>query len=245
MRSRQTTTRESTDERRCTCRLQPPQCAYAKYHRAQQHANCTEEGNMTTKQEYALPDVDYQLDYKIPRIKLENGSYKERKVDKDKEESEIWIKDNQKTKKEEEVCRKCQHPVYATERIELNQQAVYHDRCFRCGECGVKLTLSNFCTDLRLKEDVYCRSHRPLVTGRVDATSMHIDVAKRTPKLEMINAQIRGPAAGTGAKYDANALCIQSALKSPKVWERPSSCFQTAHIANDVIKGDVIGLKYM
>lgn len=230
----------SSADKHCTCR---PDGAFNGANRQQYHHDPVTDGGAIVTNGFLEPEIDYhQLEYKIPRIKLEAS--RENKGDKDKDDSEIWIKDN-RSRKEELICRKCQHPVYPTEIIELNRDAIYHPSCFRCGRCGVKLNLGNFCSDLRHGEDVYCRSHRPVPAGHIDSTSMHIDVAKRTPKLDTVNAQIRGPAAGTGAKYDANALCIQSALKSPKVWERPSSCFHTTNVANDIVKGDIIGLKYM
>ncbi|XP_062893488.1 LIM domain and actin-binding protein 1-like isoform X2 [Mobula hypostoma] len=54
-----------------------------------------------------------------------------------------------------ELCVTCQKTVYPMERLVANQQ-VFHNVCFRCSHCNMKLSLGNFAS---LHGSVYCKPH--------------------------------------------------------------------------------------
>ncbi|XP_072926953.1 LIM domain and actin-binding protein 1a isoform X5 [Hemitrygon akajei] len=54
-----------------------------------------------------------------------------------------------------ELCVTCQKTVYPMERLVANQQ-VFHNVCFRCSYCNMKLSLGNFAS---LHGSVYCKPH--------------------------------------------------------------------------------------
>ncbi|XP_076334276.1 hillarin-like isoform X2 [Tachypleus tridentatus] len=146
------------------------------------------------------------------------------------------------------ICFRCQGPVYPTEKIQPNQTTSYHVRCFKCKTCDLKLALQTFFTNQRNSNDgnVYCRAHVPkLAPGVVDNLALSISVPRNLPRNhQATNQQVRGPEAGKGARYDNDALCIQTALRAPRVWEKPREMFHTENIAKETVKSDVIGLKY-
>ena len=56
--------------------------------------------------------------------------------------------------------------MYPLEKIEPVEGVQYHPKCFRCAECGSKLSLMTFCRNpMRSPGDgdtkVYCRNHQP------------------------------------------------------------------------------------
>ncbi|XP_013773229.1 hillarin-like [Limulus polyphemus] len=146
------------------------------------------------------------------------------------------------------ICFRCQDPVYPTEKIQPNQTTSYHMRCFKCKICDLKLALQTFFTNQRNSNDgnVYCRAHVPkLAPGVVDNLALSISVPRNLSRNhQATNLQVRGPEAGKGARYDNDALCIQTALRAPRVWEKPREMFHTENVAKDIVKSDVIGLKY-
>lgn len=54
-----------------------------------------------------------------------------------------------------ELCVTCQKTVYPMERLVANQQ-VFHNVCFRCSHCNMKLSLGSFAS---LHGNVYCKPH--------------------------------------------------------------------------------------
>lgn len=60
-------------------------------------------------------------------------------------------------------CLRCGDQVYPLEKLEPCPGQFYHERCFRCYECGTKLSLATFCKNLQITQDprVYCRTHQP------------------------------------------------------------------------------------
>jgi hypothetical protein len=60
-------------------------------------------------------------------------------------------------------CLRCGDQVYPLEKLEPCPGQFYHERCFRCAECGTKLSLGTFCKNLQATQDprIYCRSHQP------------------------------------------------------------------------------------
>ena len=62
-----------------------------------------------------------------------------------------------------EHCVRCYQSVYPLEKIEPIAGQQYHPQCFRCVECGTKLTLATYCRSLQSNRDrqVYCRPHQP------------------------------------------------------------------------------------
>ncbi|XP_051865495.1 LIM domain and actin-binding protein 1a isoform X4 [Pristis pectinata] len=54
-----------------------------------------------------------------------------------------------------ELCVTCQKTVYPMERLVANQQ-VFHNACFRCSHCNMKLSLGNFAS---LHGNIYCKPH--------------------------------------------------------------------------------------
>ncbi|XP_069762019.1 LIM domain and actin-binding protein 1a isoform X1 [Narcine bancroftii] len=54
-----------------------------------------------------------------------------------------------------ELCVTCQKTVYPMERLVANQQ-VFHNVCFRCSYCNMKLSIGNFAS---LHGHVYCKPH--------------------------------------------------------------------------------------
>ncbi|XP_059811823.1 LIM domain and actin-binding protein 1a isoform X1 [Hypanus sabinus] len=54
-----------------------------------------------------------------------------------------------------ELCVTCQKTVYPMERLVANQQ-VFHNVCFRCSYCNMKLSLGSFAS---LHGSVYCKPH--------------------------------------------------------------------------------------
>ncbi|KAK8388114.1 hypothetical protein O3P69_020180 [Scylla paramamosain] len=71
-------------------------------------------------------------------------------------------------------CARCGEPVYPQERVEPTLRLVYHNACFKCYHCGLRLTLKTFCRSPLDSKDtrMYCRSHVPVLDpGRVSVAS--------------------------------------------------------------------------
>ena len=122
--------------------------------------------------------------------------------------------------KQNDICMRCEKKVYAMEKLGPIKDVVYHKLCFRCVVCSSLLTLNNFHFNPKDTGDlnIYCQSHRPKDDkGNLDANSVSILKALKTPKLGHVNEQVRGgPAAMRGGKLDINTVSIQTALNAPK-----------------------------
>lgn len=80
-------------------------------------------------------------------------------------------------------CARCGEPVYPQERVEPTLRLVYHNACFKCYHCGLRLTLKTFCRSPLDSKDtrVYCRSHVPaLDPGRVSVAASSSSHAPHT-----------------------------------------------------------------
>ena len=77
----------------------------------------------------------------------------------------------------------------------LKDFTFFHSGCFRCVECGSKLTLKTYYNNQHSQTDkeVYCSQHVPKIgPGKFDGESIGIKVALNAPKSSMhVNEQIR------------------------------------------------------
>jgi len=55
-------------------------------------------------------------------------------------------------------CSRCNGPIFAAENPMIVQGHKYHEACFKCVECGTKLTLRTYESE---KGIVYCKPHTP------------------------------------------------------------------------------------
>ncbi|KAK3863498.1 hypothetical protein Pcinc_030737 [Petrolisthes cinctipes] len=89
------------------------------------------------------------------------------------ETPEVVLKPQLRCSLFEPPCVRCGEPVYAQERMEPTLRLVYHSSCFKCYQCGVRLTLKTFFRSPLDSADsrVFCKSHVPsLDPGRVGST---------------------------------------------------------------------------
>ncbi|KAK4315233.1 hypothetical protein Pmani_013539 [Petrolisthes manimaculis] len=89
------------------------------------------------------------------------------------ETPEVVLKPQVRCSLFEPPCVRCGEPVYAQERTEPTLRLVYHSSCFKCYQCGVRLTLKTFFRSPLDSADsrVFCKSHVPsLDPGRVGST---------------------------------------------------------------------------
>ncbi|XP_040568871.1 hillarin [Lepeophtheirus salmonis] len=110
------------------------------------------------------------------------------------------------------ACLRCGKIVYPTDKIgPLKDYAFFHSGCFRCIECGSKLTLKTYFNNQHCQDDkeVYCSTHVPKIgPGKFDGESMGIKTALNVPKSHTVNEQIRP---GGKATFDAESLAIKIA----------------------------------
>jgi len=116
------------------------------------------------------------------------------------------------------VCLRCGKTVYPTDKIgPLKDFTFFHSGCFRCVECGSKLTLKTYYNNQHSQTDkeVYCSTHVPKIgPGKFDGESIGIKVALNAPKsTNFVNEQIRP---GGKSSIDADAIGIRSQLKVQK-----------------------------
>ena len=109
-------------------------------------------------------------------------------------------------------CLRCGKMVYPTDKIgPLKDYTFFHSGCFRCVECGSKLTLKTYYNNQFSSEDkeVYCSQHVPkMAAGRLDKDAIEIKAALNVPKVSIgINEQIRP---GGKSSFDAEALAIKN-----------------------------------
>jgi len=108
----------------------------------------------------------------------------------------------------ENLCQRCGRTVYQVDRIgPLKDFTFYHTHCFKCAECGSKLTLRTYCNNQNDQEDkeVYCSSHQPKIgPGTVDGEAVLIRSALNVPKTYEA-PRVRGAGEGgeraTGSPY--------------------------------------------
>ena len=115
----------------------------------------------------------------------------------------------------ENICLRCKKTVYPTDKIgPLKDFTFFHSGCFRCVECGTKLTLRTYYNNQHSQDDkeVYCHQHVPKIgPGHFDSESIGIKSAIEAPKsAQMVNEQIRP---GGKASFDCDALAIRAQMK--------------------------------
>jgi len=124
-------------------------------------------------------------------------------------------------------CIRCSKSVYEIEAVTAGppgKTKIYHKGCFKCFTCGWQLTLTTY----RFWEDQpYCKNHYPVtgfgdqnakhVHGSENVDSVRLETALNAPKLDKVNEQIRGPAAGQKPNVGSEAIGIANAMNAPKL----------------------------
>lgn len=85
------------------------------------------------------------------------------------------------------ACTRCGDKVYPKEMVTPKPGVLFHSGCFKCRECGVKLTLQTYFTNQRdtRDADVYCRTHVPrLGPGTVDGNALSILTSKNSKDIK-------------------------------------------------------------
>ncbi|CAN7937632.1 unnamed protein product [Ixodes hexagonus] len=122
-------------------------------------------------------------------------------------------------------CTRCGDKVYPKEMVTPKPGVLLHSACFKCRECGVKLTLQTFFTNQRdtRDADVYCRTHVPrLGPGTVDGNALSILTSKNSKEIKF-------------SRY--GKVSDEQALLSSKVIAQKEEA--EGH------RGDPMGLRYM
>lgn len=87
----------------------------------------------------------------------------------------------------EQRCLRCNKTVYQMDKVgPLKDFTFYHQNCFKCRECGTKLTLKTYFNNQQNSNDheVYCHRHCPKTgPGRLDNQSVGIRAALNAPKV--------------------------------------------------------------
>ena len=86
-----------------------------------------------------------------------------------------------------DFCRRCQDRVYQMEKIGPVNEVIFHQQCFKCSQCGQKLTLRTYYTNSTDPNDteVYCNKHVPKDAIRgLDASAIGIRSAMNAPSLD-------------------------------------------------------------
>lgn len=92
----------------------------------------------------------------------------------------------------EQRCLRCNKTVYQMDKVgPLKDFTFYHQNCFKCRECGTKLTLKTYFNNQQSSGDqeVYCHRHCPKTgPGKLDNQSVGIRTALNAPKVFDITA---------------------------------------------------------
>lgn len=87
----------------------------------------------------------------------------------------------------EQRCLRCQKTVYQMDKVgPLKEFTFYHQNCFKCRECGTKLTLKTYFNNQQSSDDleVYCHRHCPKTgPGKLDNQAVGIRAALNAPKV--------------------------------------------------------------
>lgn len=87
----------------------------------------------------------------------------------------------------EQRCLRCNKTVYQMDKVgPLKDFTFYHQNCFKCRECGTKLTLKTYFNNQQSSGDqeVYCHRHCPKTgPGKLDNQSVGIRTALNAPKV--------------------------------------------------------------
>ena len=119
------------------------------------------------------------------------------------------------------TCLRCGKTVYPTDKIgPLKDYTFFHSGCFRCVECGSKLTLKTYYNNQHSNTDkeVYCSTHVPKIgAGTVNQDALGIKAALNVPKIsQFVNEQIRP---GGKSQFDSEALAIKAHIKNRQIQE--------------------------
>lgn len=138
----------------------------------------------------------------------------------------------------EQRCLRCKKTVYQMDKVgPLKDFTFYHQNCFKCRECGTKLTLKTYFNSQLSSGDqeVYCHRHCPKTpAGRLDNLSVGIRAALNAPKVfeaglshALADGQLAHEPAGSplspsnewnGApSVDGRALYIQHAVRQTRL----------------------------
>lgn len=95
----------------------------------------------------------------------------------------------------EQRCLRCNKTVYQMDKVgPLKDFTFYHQNCFKCRECGTKLTLKTYFNNQQSSGDqeVYCHRHCPKTgPGKLDNQSVGIRAALNAPKVfDLLNNQL-------------------------------------------------------
>lgn len=92
----------------------------------------------------------------------------------------------------EQRCLRCNKTVYQMDKVgPLKDFTFYHQNCFKCRECGTKLTLKTYFNNQQSSNDheVYCHRHCPKTgPGKLDNQSVGIRAALNVPKVFELNS---------------------------------------------------------
>uniref|UniRef100_A0A6G1S7H5 Kyphoscoliosis peptidase n=1 Tax=Aceria tosichella TaxID=561515 RepID=A0A6G1S7H5_9ACAR len=133
----------------------------------------------------------------------------------------------------EHRCLRCGKTVYQMDKVgPLKDFTFYHQNCFKCRECGTKLTLKTYFNSQHSSTDqeVYCHRHCPKTpAGKLDNQSVGIRAALNAPKVfdpihqEQFlvgnggNGNSNNHQQQFGSQVDSRALHIQHAVKQTKL----------------------------
>ena len=77
-------------------------------------------------------------------------------------------------------CFVCHKTAYPLEQVNAGGK-IYHNTCFKCKECGIKLNLKNFFFDQGTQAS-YCKNHVPQAKATAVTDSVAMVQAKNAPK---------------------------------------------------------------
>eukprot|EP00039_Didymoeca_costata_P019061 m.336082 g.336082 ORF g.336082 m.336082 type:complete len:148 (-) comp17750_c0_seq1:116-559(-) len=116
-------------------------------------------------------------------------------------------------------CPRCGESVYSAEAVNLKiagTELAYHKKCFKCIDCGLRLTLSTFKVSDFGDEDVFCQKCVPKQAPSQSNESIEVDRTRKAAALfkdvGIVNQQVRGAEAGKGASA-ATTVDLERAKK--------------------------------
>eukprot|EP00026_Physarum_polycephalum_P006353 Phypoly_transcript_06395.p1 GENE.Phypoly_transcript_06395~~Phypoly_transcript_06395.p1 ORF type:complete len:208 (-),score=33.82 Phypoly_transcript_06395:942-1565(-) len=132
-------------------------------------------------------------------------------------------------------CARCGKSVYQLEGVTAVKKC-YHKSCFKCKTCGWQLTLTNY---KAYDDEIYCSHHFPVTGfgenhqhGKVDVDSKHIEAQYNAPKMDVVNHQVRGEAAGQQTQIGTDSFAIAKSMSAPKL-----------NTVNQQVRGEAAGQK--
>lgn len=127
----------------------------------------------------------------------------------------------------EQRCLRCAKTVYQMDKVgPLKDFTFYHQNCFKCLECGTKLTLKTYFNSQHSSTDqeVYCHRHCPKTpAGRLDNQSVGIRAALNAPKVfdvQTVGQQPAAPAPGAHCDPATAGQAAHASANGPQHWRR-------------------------